>query len=89
MVPRPPVPGMPMEGVAVRALSWKLLLPAAIRVSGLRMDARATWPTTTCVAVGILRQDLAAVRQADMVQLRRRRAVLRTAPKRPKAGRTA
>src|SRR3954452_13516114 len=45
--PRPPVPGTPIEGVAVRALSWKLLLPAASSVSGLRMDAIASCPTTT------------------------------------------
>src|SRR5262249_20868638 len=48
MSPRPPVLGSPIAGVAVRALTWKLLLPAAIRDSGLRMLAIATCPTTTC-----------------------------------------
>src|SRR5471030_2667338 len=45
--PRPPVHGVPTEGVAVRALSWKLLFPDASRLSGLRIEAIATCPTTT------------------------------------------
>ena len=37
-----------MAGRAVRALNWKLLLPAAISEPGLRIEAMAIWPTTTC-----------------------------------------
>src|ERR1035441_6905772 len=49
MVPRPPVPGVPMDGVAVSSLSWKLLPPVATSVLGLRIEASATWPTVACV----------------------------------------
>src|ERR1041384_643886 len=47
MVPRPPVPGAPIDGTALCALTRKLLLPLATRLSGLRIDATARLPTIT------------------------------------------
>ena len=48
-LPRPPVPGNPIAGSAVRALNWKLLFPTAISDSGFRTVAIASCPTIVCV----------------------------------------
>ena len=80
--PRPPVPGTPIDGVAVRALSAKLLLPGRQQRVGIANRRHRELPDDHLVAVRVLRQNPPAVRQADVHQLRRRRAVLRTGRRR-------
>jgi len=70
------VPGMPIAGLAVRELSVRLLLPAAIKVSGLRMDAIRDLSHHHLRAVGVFGQNLPPAPHADLVQLDGRRSVL-------------